>query len=120
MYPVLRDNDIVIVKEVAPDSLQRGNILVYRTENGQYIVHRLVKKGEANLLHLKGDGYNLPSLLTKNEAIVGKVDAFFRDGRYEHLDRIKELHSWSVSLVKEYTKRFVRDAFRITKGSINR
>ena len=116
MYPLLRDNDFVIVKKAVPDSLQRGNILVYQAKNGQYVVHRLIKKGEANLLRLKGDGYNLPSELTERETIVGKAAGFFRDGRYEPLGRIRELHSWFVSLMKEYTKRFARFAFRITKG----
>jgi len=120
MYPLLRNDDFVIVKKAAPDSLQRGNILVYQAKDGQYVVHRLVKKGKGNLLHLKGDGYKLPHELTEGETIVGKAAGFFRDGRYEPLGRIKELHSWSVSLFKECTKRFVRDAFRITKSSTNR
>ena len=120
MYPLLRDDDFVVVKKATPESLQRGNILVYQAKNGQYVVHRLIKKSGANLLHLKGDGYNLPSELTERETLVGKASGFVRDGRYEPLGRVRELHSWFVSVLKEYTKRFVRDVFRITEGSINR
>jgi len=120
MYPLLRDDDFVVVKEATPELLQRGNILVYQAKSGQYVVHRLIKKSGANLLHLKGDGYNLPSELTERETLVGKASGFVRDGRYEPLGRVRELHSWFVSVLKEYTKRFVRDVFRITEGSINR
>ncbi|MCX5855646.1 MAG: signal peptidase I [Deltaproteobacteria bacterium] len=113
MYPVLRDNDLVVVKEAAPESLRRGNIIVYRADNGQSVVHRLVKKGKGGFLHLKGDGYNLPSELAKRESVIGKAAGFVRGGRYEPLDRMKELHSWAVSLLKERTKRFVRRAARV-------
>jgi len=116
MYPVLRDNDLVVVRETAPELLRKGNILVYhQEEKGEYLVHRLVKKGEGDILYLRGDGYNLSLELTTIGAIMGKAIGFIRDGKYETLNRTKELHSWRVSLLRENTKRFLRRAFLITK-----
>ena len=114
MYPVLRDNDLVVVKEAAPESLRRGNIIVYhQEEKGEYLVHRLVKKGEGDILYLRGDGYDLSLELTTIGAIMGKAIGFVRNSRYEPLNRPKELLSWSVSLLKEHTKRFVRRVCRV-------
>ncbi len=112
MYPVLRDNDLVVVKETEPESLRLGNIVVYHEDNGQYIVHRLVQKGKEDCLYLKGDGYNLPQVEANEALIVGKAVGFVRHGHYEPLKRNRELHTWSVSLLKQFVKRFMRDAFR--------
>jgi hypothetical protein len=115
MHPVLRDNDLVIVRETAPEHLRNGNILVYREEDGQYVVHRLVKSRGGDLLYLRGDGYNLLAEMANKDSIVGKAVGFVRDGRYGSLGRIRELYSWSVSLFKEFAKRSIRCTLRITK-----
>lgn len=116
MYPFLRDNDLVVVRETAPELLRKGNILVYyQEEKGEYLVHRLVKKGEGDILYLKGDGYNLSIELTQLGAIMGKAIGFVRNSRYKSLNRSEELRSWSVSVLKEYSKRFIRLAFRLRK-----
>lgn len=109
MYPILRDNDLVVVKETAPESLRLGNIVVYYEGDGQYIVHRLVQKGKEDCFYLKGDGYNLLQSKANKDFIVGKAVGFVRDGRYEPLKRNRELHTWSVSLLKQFVKRFMRD-----------
>jgi signal peptidase I len=115
MRPVLRDNDLVIVRETAPEHLRKGNILVYREEDGQYVVHRLVKSSGGDLLYLRGDGYNLSAEMASRDSIVGKAVGFVRDGRYGSLGRIRELYSWSVSLFKEFAKRSIGCTLRITK-----
>lgn len=112
MHPVLRDNDLVVVKETQPESLRMGNIVVYREGRGQYIVHRLVQKRKEKGFYLKGDGYNLPRVEADGASIVGQAVGFVRDGRYEPLRRSRELLTWSVSLLKQFVKQFTRDAFR--------
>jgi len=115
MYPVLRDNDLVVVRETAPELLRKGNILVYHMdEKGEYLIHRLIKKGEGDVLYLRGDGYNLSVELTKTGSIMGKAIGFVRNSRYEPLTRPKELRSWSVSLLKECVKHVIRRACHVT------
>ena len=108
MYPVLRDGDLVIVKKTTQELLHRGNILVYRGQEGKYLIHRFVKRGKGGILYLRGDGYNLPFELATASAIMGKAVGFIRNRTYNTLDRHKELYSWSVSMFKEYAKRFIR------------
>ncbi|MBN2569020.1 MAG: S24/S26 family peptidase, partial [Deltaproteobacteria bacterium] len=114
MYPVLRDNDFVVVKKTKPEFLRKGNILVYRGKNGQHIVHRLVKKERETVFYLKGDGYNLSPESTTRDSIVGKAIGFVRNNRYEPLNRGMELSSWFVSAIKEYAKHLLRRTFGIS------
>ena len=108
MYPVLRDNDLVVVKKTPPELLHKGNILVYRGKDGQHVVHRLIKKDKEGIFYLKGDGYNLSSEPANRDSIVGKAIGLVRDNRYKSLNRVMELRSWFVSAVKGYAKRLVR------------
>jgi len=112
MFPLLHDGDLIVVKEIAQNLLRRGNILVYREKDGEYLVHRLVKRGKGNILYIRGDGYNLPFELATADAVIGKAVGFIRNSKYNTLNRTKEIHSWSVSLFKEYAKRIMRDIFR--------
>jgi hypothetical protein len=108
MYPVMRDNDLVVVKKTAPESLRKGNIIVFRGKNGQHTVHRLVKKGKGGIFYLKGDGYNLSPELINRDLIIGKAIGLVRENRYKPLNRGMELSSWFISATKGYAKRFLR------------
>lgn len=108
MYPVMRDNDLVVVKKTSPESLRKGNIIVYRDKNGQYTVHRLVKKGKGAIFFLKGDGYNLLPEPINRDSIIGKAIGLVRENRYKPLSRVAELSSWFISSIKGYAKRFLR------------
>ena len=112
MHPVLRDRDFVVVREVALTSLRRGNILIYRDDGGGYVVHRLIRKGKGDRLYLKGDGYGLPLEKAREDALLGKAIGFIRNGRYAPLGRSEELHSWFVSSLKAFVKRWARRSFR--------
>ena len=114
MYPVLRDQDLVIVRKTVPESLLRGNIVVYRSREDEYIVHRFIERGKDNVLCVRGDGYNLPIESATAETLVGKVMGFVRDRRYNPISRPRELHSWYIAVLKESIKRFSRSVFRKT------
>ncbi len=112
MYPLLRDGDMIIVKEMAQNSFRRGNVLVYREKSGEYLVHRLVKRDKDGILYIRGDGYNLPFEKATADVVIGKAVGFIRNSEYNTLNRTKEIYSWSVSLFKEYTKQILRGIFR--------
>ncbi|HJX34806.1 MAG TPA: signal peptidase I, partial [Desulfatiglandales bacterium] len=96
MYPLLRDNDLVVVKKISPEILRKGNIIVYRGKNGQHTVHRLVKKEKGGIFYLKGDGYNLSPESINRDSIIGKAIGLVRENRYEPLNRGMELSSWFI------------------------
>ena len=113
MHPVLRDNDLVVLREAALTSLRRGNILIYREDSGEYVAHRFIRKGRGGRLCLKGDCYGLPLEKAEEDAIMGKAIGFIRNGRYVPLGRSIELCSWFVSSFKECAKRWIRDPLRL-------
>jgi signal peptidase I len=113
MYPVLRDHDIVVVKETALDSLRMGNILVYRAANGAYIVHRFIGKGDRGILYIRGDGYNLPVEVATADSLVGRATGIVRNRRYEPLSRSKELYSWLIAALKKYLKQLIRSVCHV-------
>jgi signal peptidase I len=41
MHPTIRHGDLITVEPVAPSNLKRGDIILYRLQNG-FIAHRLV------------------------------------------------------------------------------
>jgi len=125
MYPLLRDNDLVCVRKTSTKSLRRGNIVVYLRKEGEYIVHRLIKKERDSVLWLRGDGHNLIIESATTENITGKVVGFFRYRRYNAISRTRELHSWFIALAKEAVKNHVGFIFGIktdgrSKCCINR
>ncbi len=42
MQPLLRDGDLVIVTRKNPEDIRIGEIIVYRTMDGRYIIHRVI------------------------------------------------------------------------------
>ncbi|MEA1936119.1 MAG: S24/S26 family peptidase [Thermodesulfobacteriota bacterium] len=108
MYPFLRDDDFVIVRELPFESFRKGNLLVFEGEEGEYIIHRVVKKVYGNFVYVRGDGYNLTEELVEKSSIAGKVTEVIREGKLIRINRLKERYFWIVSRFKEYLKRFLR------------
>ena len=90
MHPLLRDEDLVVVKKVPYEKLKIGNILVYNGRDKELLIHRLVGKCEDGRLCLRGDGYNLSRETVSYEAITGKAIGVVRNGRVVGLTRIME------------------------------
>jgi signal peptidase I len=109
MYPVIRENDLVVVKKTNLEHCCKGNILVYHHErNGSYVIHRFIKKGKGNVLYLRGDGYDQPLESADRVSVMGKAVGLVRNNHYQALSRSKELYSWGVASLKTYAKRLLR------------
>lgn len=71
MYPVLNRGDLIIVKEVTPEEIEVGTVLVFRHENG-LAVHRVVRfKGEK--IVTKGDANTDEDNPITYDDVVGRV-----------------------------------------------
>lgn len=56
MFPMIRGGkDKIVLRKVDNLSIERGNILLVKLENGNYVLHR-VKKHDTRTLILQGDG----------------------------------------------------------------
>ena len=102
MYPFLRDEDLVVVKKISFDKLRKGNVLVFKGRQGEYIIHRLVKKTNGGFCHLRGDGYKLLAEPIEKNALTGKAIGIIRGGNFVRFNRFNEWISWSLSYLRRY------------------
>lgn len=113
MYPFLRDDDLVAVKEYGSEKLTLGSILVFKGKDGGHIIHRLVKKGKDDFFCLRGDGFNLSTDRVDKEAIIGKVVGIIRRDKFVRFNRVREWCSWIISYPRRF---FIRIRKKIGHG----
>ena len=77
MLPLLRQGiDSVVL--VAPRTLKRGDVLLYRRANGQYVLHRLVRVRRDGSLWFSGDNHMMLEKGIEREQIIASSAAVFR------------------------------------------
>ncbi|WP_243349154.1 signal peptidase I [Parabacteroides sp. FAFU027] len=90
MYPTLKPGDVGLVKKCAPEDLYTGDIIVFRTAQ-KLVAHRLVKIVEKKNTHFyiaKGDNNRHTDTPFREEALIGKVESFTRNGKKRRLDSL--------------------------------
>ncbi len=84
MYPTIREGDVITVAPIAPDSVQRGDIILYRFKCG-VVAHRVVKivrTREGGFRYVfAGDTWGARDEPVLGEQILGKVISATRSGR---------------------------------------
>lgn len=78
MLPMLRQGLDSVVLSPLPDRLKKYDLPLYRRENGQYVLHRIVKAGETYTC--MGDNQFVKEPGLRQEQMIGLVTAFHRDG----------------------------------------
>jgi signal peptidase I len=95
MHPTIRHGDVITVEPVEPTNLKRGNIILYRLQNG-LIAHRIVnieeEEGCGLTFILRGDASTICDAPVKSEQVLGKVICLERG----HLSI--DPYSWRVRL----------------------
>ena len=78
MWPMLRHmQDRVLIAPVK--ALKRGDIILYRRDNGQYVLHRILKKKDSYVL-CAGDN-QLEKERVENSWVIASVTEFYRGGK---------------------------------------
>lgn len=72
------DRDMVEIKAVGPN-LKRGDIVLYRRDNGQYILHRIFRVGSDGY-YMLGDSQNWVEGPISPEQIVAQSEIYYKDG----------------------------------------
>src|SRR5947199_9582404 len=96
MRPTIEDGELITVAPVAPESVKRGDILLYQNERGVF-AHRVVGRvkgtvplleGDCTLDHylLRGDASVSCDPPVQLEQVIGRVVAVQRGGRNLALD----------------------------------
>jgi signal peptidase I len=75
MRPLLRDGDCVTVAGAEAGSLRRGDLILFRTDTGQLLLHRIrtVARGARPRFYTRGDSSETPDRPIGASNIVGRV-----------------------------------------------
>lgn len=79
MYPVFR-NGVETVTLVKAKKVSKYDVIFYRRDNGEYVLHRIVGKGKDGW-KLCGDNQLLVEYPVKEENIIGVMTDFLRNGK---------------------------------------
>ncbi|MCK4918996.1 MAG: signal peptidase I, partial [Candidatus Pacebacteria bacterium] len=99
MWPALKKDDIVFIKNVEKDELKVGDIIVYENSdsaNNQtpiFTIHRIVKLNKSTI-KTRGDANNIADPLVKYENVIGRALTIGdKPLRIPHLGKITSLAS---------------------------
>ena len=83
MYPFIdpRRDEVVLAGIEDGSALRRGDVVLYRRENGMLVLHRIYKIGQDGL-YLLGDHQTAIEGPVRREQVKGKMTGMVRDGRY--------------------------------------
>ena len=79
MLPMLRQGLDTVTLSPAPERLRKFDLPLYRRENGQYVLHRVIRAGSAYTC--MGDNQFAPEPGVGHDQVIALVTAFSRDGR---------------------------------------
>ena len=114
MMPMLRDGQDQVVLSPLPERLKKYDLPLYRRENGQFVLHRIVSAGETYTC--VGDNqFNLEPGL-HHEQMIGLVTAFTRTGKTYN---VNDMSYWLYCRLWHYS-RPVRKFWRRCVGWLRR
>ncbi len=71
MWPVLKVNDLILVKGLKGQEAEIGQIIIFSNQEG-FTIHRLIRK-ENNMLVTKGDANNVEDRPINPDQVLGSV-----------------------------------------------
>lgn len=115
MQPLLQNGKNPVVLLPVTERLQKGDVPFYRRENGQYVLHRIVRVRK-NGYDCCGDNQSAIEKGVRDDMILAKMAGFYRGSTYVSADE-----AW----VKRYAKRRMasrpfRRAFALIKLAFRR
>lgn len=113
MLPLLKEGkDSVVLSEVS--SLKKGDMVLYRRENGMFVIHRIIKK--SNTFTMCGDNQFLLEEGIKETQILAKVTAIYKK------DKSLSLESFGYKLYKCFLplRRFMLKIVFLAKRTVKR
>lgn len=71
MWPVLKVNDLILVKGITGKEAQIGQIIIYQNPRG-FTIHRLIRR-QNNFLITQGDANNVEDSPVRESDVVGRT-----------------------------------------------
>lgn len=84
MLPMLHQGRDTVTLSPLPEKLKKYDLPLYQRENGQYVLHRIVKAG--NTYTCIGDNQFAPEQELKKEQMIALVTSFSRKGKEISVD----------------------------------
>ncbi|MBQ8640174.1 MAG: S24/S26 family peptidase [Lachnospiraceae bacterium] len=82
MYPMfIPGRDEAILEKAEPSRLKRGDVVLYRRDQGILVIHRIIRSTEEGF-YLVGDNQHEIEGPLRPDQMKGVLTAFIRNGRY--------------------------------------
>ncbi len=111
MLPTLRQGIDEVVVSSFYEKPQKYDILFYRRDNGQFVLHRLVKKHKDEYV-MRGDHQFEYEYAITDENVIGIVSEIYRDGRCIKRDSLEFLLWGTLGSLYYRCRARVRNAAR--------
>ena len=118
MLPLLREGrDSVAL--ILPVGFSRGDICLYRRENGAFVLHRLEKIASDGTLTFRGDNQKQFEYGVQKDALIARAIAVYRDDKRISLDSSRYRSYCFFKLKQPFrTARFVARGVRHRLGAL--
>ena len=73
MLPFFRSGSVICLRPMQPKDFKRGNVVLGQTDEGHFVVHRIIEVGK-NRITLLGDGNTIGTESILRERVHGIVD----------------------------------------------
>ena len=96
MMPLLKENRDLMVLEKPPRAVRKYDAVLYKRENGQYVMHRIIGEREDGFV-LCGDNRFCKEYGVKREQVLALLTAVVRNGkeiRYDSFLYKLYVHLW--------------------------
>ncbi len=110
MLPTIKEGIDTVVLERAT-SLKRGDILLYRRKNGQYVLHRLVKIKNGNLTMCGDAQLDFEFNITEDD-IIAMVTEIIRNGKSTKISSTKFKLCFKYICAKRKLKAFLLKSYK--------
>lgn len=82
MYPLfVPGRDEAVIRKAEPESLKKGDVVLYRRDHGILVLHRICRKKQ-NAFFMVGDNQKEIEGPLREDQIKGVMSGFVRNGKY--------------------------------------
>ena len=120
MQPLIYDRKDTVVLKKAQGKLKKYDVPFYRRDNGQFVLHRIVKLQKNGNYTCRGDNQGVNEFDVRDDQIIGVMTSFTRRGKkvdvntsfgYKLYSRLWQL-MYVFKLIRYYFKRVIEIIFK--------
>lgn len=117
MMPLLLDR-VSRVKLVAVSEPMLGDIVLYRRDNGSYVLHRIVAYAPDGTYTMCGDGQTQTEPGLRREQMIASVASFARRKKWRNVDVALHNIWWHVRIADRPLRRFIQRGIGFVKRKL--